>query len=360
MRIIFCNVTYLRYYDGRIVGELKPKTGGRWVRENEDAHEKWNFLNMDGVCYGYVQANCEQMHIEKLDKVYKQQDAADDITVVWCASDEEKGTVVVGWYEHATVHRYMQDAIVTPISGIERCYWFSTKAENAYLLPEEDRTFEIGRAAKTGPGTGFGQSNYWYAESKYAKENVIPAIMEFIEKNRAKRINALNDKFKQPEELKVLTEDELHYAENLSEGEDEEFLPYAYRMYANDPSADNAYQIASTLRNLFQYKMAIQWYEKTIELDSEDWETTGILAYMYSQCEEYEKFIATAERLLEVPKAKEPDFRDEIYCMLADGHYFSGDIATAVIWQERILKESKNKELIEHTKKLKRKWEEML
>ena len=78
------------------------------------------------------------------------------------------------------------------------------------------------------------------------------------------------------------------------------------------------------------------------------------------QCEEYEKFIATAERLLEVPKAKEPDFRDEIYCMLADGHYFSGDIATAVIWQERILKESKNKELIEYTKNLKRRWEQML
>ena len=33
MRIIFCNVTYLRYYDGRVVGELKPKKGGRWVHE---------------------------------------------------------------------------------------------------------------------------------------------------------------------------------------------------------------------------------------------------------------------------------------------------------------------------------------
>lgn len=45
MRIMFCNVTYLRYYDGRVAGELKPKKGGRWVLENEDAHEKWNFLN---------------------------------------------------------------------------------------------------------------------------------------------------------------------------------------------------------------------------------------------------------------------------------------------------------------------------
>ena len=157
MRIIFCNVTYLRYYDGRVAGELKPKKGGRWVHENEDAHEKWNFLNMDGKCYGYVQGNSEQMHIEKLDKVYSQQNEADDITVIWCASDEENRTVVIGWYEHATVYRYLQDMSITPVTGIERCYWFSTKAENAYLLPEKDRVLEIGRASKTGAGTGFGQ-----------------------------------------------------------------------------------------------------------------------------------------------------------------------------------------------------------
>ena len=31
----------MRFYDGRVAGELKPTTGGRWVAENEDAHEKW-------------------------------------------------------------------------------------------------------------------------------------------------------------------------------------------------------------------------------------------------------------------------------------------------------------------------------
>ena len=360
MRIIFCNVTYLRYYDGRVVGELKPKTGGRWVRENEDAHEKWNFLNMDGMCYGYVQTNCEEMHIEKLDKVYKQQDTAEDITVVWCASDEKKGTVVIGWYEHATVHRFLQYAVVTPISGIDRGYWFSTKAENAYLLPEEYRTFEIGRASKTGAGTGFGQANYWYAESKYAKENVIPAVLEFIENNRDKRMNVLTSEFAEPKNLEPLTEAEWKKVEDIGEEEDKDFLPYAYRIYANEPTADNAYQVAATLRNLFQYKMAIPWYEKTLEFEPDDWETKGTLAYMYSQCEEYGKMIMTAESLLELPKASEADFRDEIYCMLADGYYFSGDIAMAVIWQERILKESKNKELLAHTKKLKSTWEELL
>jgi hypothetical protein len=183
MRVIFCNVTYLRYYDGRVVGELKPQKGGRWVQENEDAHEKWNFLNMDGKCYGYVQGNSEKMHIEKLDKVYSQQEEADDIVVVWCASNDENKTVVVGWYEHATVYRYLQDLPTTPVTGIERCYWFCTDADNAFLLPEKDRVLEIGRASKTGSGTGFGQQNYWYAESQFAKENIIPTVLDFINKN---------------------------------------------------------------------------------------------------------------------------------------------------------------------------------
>ncbi len=357
MRIIFCNVTYLRYYDGRVAGELKPKKGGRWVHENEDAHEKWNFLNMDGKCYGYVQGNSEQMHIEKLDKVYSQQNEADDITVIWCASNEENRTVVIGWYEHATVYRYLQDMSITPVTGIERCYWFSTKAENAYLLPEKDRVLEIGRASKTGAGTGFGQQNYWYAESQYAKENIIPVVLEFIERNRDERINTLNVVFEQPEDLSPLSEEELDYIEDLrDEGNDREYLPYTYRMYANEPTADNAYAIADTLRNLFQYERAIPWYEKTLEMDPDDWETAGLLAYVYSQCGKYEKTIQMAEKLLTFGKASEPDVRDELYCMLADAHFFNGDVEEAVSWQDKILKESKNKDLLEHTKEIQKKW----
>ena len=356
MRIIFCNITYLKYYDGRIIGEVKPQTGGRWVQENEDAHEKWNFLNMDGKCYGYVKGNSEQMHIEKLDKVYAQQGKAEDIIVVWCALDENNKTVVVGWYEHATVYRYLQDMPVTPVTGIERSFWFSTKAENAYLLPEADRILEIGRASKTGAGTGFGQQNYWYADSPYAKEHVIPAVLDFIERNRENRINVLDAAFEEPEDMRPLTEDEIDYASGLGEEENREFLMYAYQMFASEPSGDNAYCIASTLRNLFQYKKSITWYEKTLEFDPNDWESMMFLSYLYCQRKEYDKSIQMAETLLGLDKAKEPDFRDEVYCMLADAHYFNGNLDEAVSWQYRILKESKNKELIDHTKKVQKDW----
>ena len=170
MKIIFCNITYLRYYDGRTAGELTPVTGGSWVKENSDAHERWNFLNMDGKCYGFVQGLSDTMHIERFEGVSSSSQTAEDVTVIWCALKDDK-TVIVGWYEHAVANRWLTPSFVTPISGIDRAYWFETEAENAYLLPEDKRSYRIGRASQDGPGKGFGQYNYWFADSEYAKEN---------------------------------------------------------------------------------------------------------------------------------------------------------------------------------------------
>jgi len=356
MRILFCNITYLKYYDGRVAGEYKPKSGGRWVQENEDAHEKWNFLNMDGCCYGFVQGNSDQMHIEKLDKVYSHQEEADNITVIWCASHPIRGTVIVGWYEHATVYRQLQDMITTPITGLERCYWFKTKAEDAYLLPEDERTFEIGRASKTGAGTGFGQQNYWFAESKYAREKIIPAVMEFIENNRSKRINVLTERFMQPELLKPLTKEENRRLKEIDDDNFMELLPFAYRIYAFDQSADNAYNIACCLHNLFQHRMAIPWYEKTIELDPNDKQVKETLVYMYQQCEEYDKSKVLALRLLEDSADESDEYRDELYSVIADDCCLGGDPDEGIKWLDKILKESNDKELIEYTKNTKKLW----
>ena len=361
MRIIFCNTTYLRYYDGRIAGELKPISGGRWVKENQDAHEKWNFLNVDGYCYGYVQGN-EQMHIERIDKKFAKQESGDDVTVVWCAKHPEKGeTVIVGWYEHATVFRYLEYSKITPATGLDRAFWFCTEAENAYLLPEEERTMVIGRASKDGTGNGFGQMNYWFADSDYAKENIIPKVREYIETHKESRINILTKEFDPPTNMTPVTKEELDKVGDLDNLTDFEYLPIGYRLFEyQKQDADGAYLIGKALCNLHQYTKAINWFEKVLELDPEDWDTMGLLIYVYSQCEMHEKAVDLAKRLLDSPTAVEKSVRDEVYCMLADGYFFQGNVAEAVMWQERILQESCNKELIEYTKNLKKQWEEAL
>lgn len=360
MKIIFCNITYLRYYDGRVAGELKPETGGRWVQENEDAYEKWNFLNMNGNCYGYVQGMGEQIHIEKLGKVYNHQDSADEVIVVWCAIHPDRGTVVVGWYEDATIYRYLEELPVTPVSGLERYYRFSCKAEDAYLLPEEERTFKIGRASKDGVGKGFGQSNIWFAESEYAKEIIIPGVLEFMSAHKESRINTMTEEYMDHGNKEPLSSRELAYAEGLANEESKEFLPYGYRLFANEPSADNAYKIAASLNFCYQYSLALPWYEKTVELDPDDYITKGILAYMYQQLGMFDKSTATGKEILGSIGENDEALRDEIYCMFADNCFFSGDIREAITWQEKILSESKDKDLIENVKIIMEDWKQYL
>lgn len=356
MKIVFCNIAYLNYYDGRIIGELKPITGGRWVKENEDAHEKWNFLNYDGTCYGYVQSSGEQLHIERYDNVASNQENVEGMTVVWCAEHPTRGTVVVGWYKNAIMHRYCQYSVYTVLTGLERCYWFETKAENAYLLPEEYRTFAIGRASKTGTGTGFGRGNIWYAESEYAKKNIIPDVVLFMEQHEKYRINTQPCDFEQGEDLKELSDEEWSKFEKLEDEVTLKKLAYAYRAYAYNPGADAAYIIGKTLMGLYQFAAAIPWYEKVLVEEPNDIESMGILMYLYQQCQQYEKSSEIGKRILDQVDESEKDFVDEIYCAYADNSFFAGDIDTAIKWLDKIIEGSENSELVNYTKETRQNW----
>ena len=358
MKIIFCNITYLRYYDGRTAGELTPVTGGSWVKENSDAHERWNFLNMDGKCYGFVQGLSDTMHIERFEGVSSSSQTAEDVTVIWCALKDDK-TVIVGWYEHAVANRWLTPSFVTPISGIDRAYWFETEAENAYLLPEDKRSYRIGRASQDGPGKGFGQYNYWFADSEYAKENIIPGVLNYIKKNRKYRINAQTSEFLDPGDTSPLTAEEEEYAESLGEDQSKEYLPYAYRNYAQKKDADSAYYVAEALEACYQYKLALPWFEKVVELDPDDMITKGRLGYFYQQCGLFEKSEKTGEEMLKAPNL-DAHLKEEIYGLIADSLFWQRKIPQAIGWLDRILNESSDEGLKEFTTKTKEAWKSLI
>ena len=315
---------------------------------------------MDGRCYGFARTIGEEFHIEEFDKKYRHFDETNNVLVAWCAAHPERGTVVVGWYENATANRFLKEMRCTPASGIDRSYWFECKAEDAYLLPEDKRTFTIGRAAKDGTGKGFGQSNVWFAQSEYAKANVIPDVLEFINSHKEDRINTLTKEFLDTGDKTPLTKEEEQYANELSDDQNLEYLPLGYRMYANNPTADNAYAIAISLNNCYQYSMAIPWFEKTVELDPDDIEARGKLAYIYQQVEMYDKSTETAKDLLDRIPDEETDLRDELHCIVADNYYFDNKIEEAIKWLELVLKESKNKDLISYAEDMIKKWKKLL
>lgn len=61
MRILFCNIAWMKEYRGNEDGKDTPLNGGSYVDETGDAHEKYNFtpVNMEGkeglYCLGFFE-----------------------------------------------------------------------------------------------------------------------------------------------------------------------------------------------------------------------------------------------------------------------------------------------------------------
>ena len=355
MRILFCNIAYMNHYEGNIERDI-PKGAGSWVKKHADAHEKWNFLNVDGKCYGFVQ-NKGSFRIEHFEGISSTAESANDVTIIWCAPKNKDKTVIVGWYKKATVFRDYVPTMVTPITGIERVYFCQANADDCFLLAEEERVFEIPRASVEGTGHGFGQQNYWYAESKFAREELIPNVMEYITEKH-KYINNHNDTFKEPSNLKELLSDkELDEMKELSDKEEYlDYLPLAYRCFEEGKLADDAFFIAIALQELNQYSLAIEWMHKVIEIEGKQWDAVTKLPYWYQQVKDYEKAIKYAKMILEFPEGNNPKIRDEVNCILADNNFYAGNNEDAIRYLDLILEQSEDDALKEHTKKTKTDW----
>ena len=183
MPYLFCNIGWMEAYKGtaRIVG------GGAYVDENKEGFEMCNFLPYRGKVYGYVSppGGGQQIKIERLG-AGREDLSVSNITVIWTAKRPQEGTVVIGWYKDATVHRESQEfrsSFPQKKKHHIEDYRIETLENNAKLLPIEQRTLDVPR----GKG-GMGQSNVWYAD-KPNHEGFLEKVERLIQgkKRRAKR-----------------------------------------------------------------------------------------------------------------------------------------------------------------------------
>jgi hypothetical protein len=160
-RLLFCNIGWMRNYRGHTEND-QILGGGKYVRIMGRGHEACNFLPVRNDVYGYVQPVGKQIKIEKLG-AQKTDVSIQDIDVVFTAPRPGGGTVVVGWYKHATVFRTPRDIIKASHvhqSNAINTFRITTTATNAVLLPPNRRTLIVPRGIKG----GIGNSNVWFAE----------------------------------------------------------------------------------------------------------------------------------------------------------------------------------------------------
>ena len=127
MRIIFCNITWLKNYIGVNDDDKFGKTGGGYVGENNEANESYNFQDYNDKCYGYVSNRGGSLHLERFEKATVNDDSVDNVLVIWVAKHFKTGkNVIVGWYKNATLYKYSQECY--PYGGIGRDLYFSIEA----------------------------------------------------------------------------------------------------------------------------------------------------------------------------------------------------------------------------------------
>ena len=200
MRLLFCNIAWMKYYKGIIPGVDEPYGGGSFVLENKDAHEKYNFDPVhvcfeDGeekdVCFGFTETKTarsgkrQDLHIEKIEgcEACTKEACIEDVTVIYCAARPYQNfTSVVGWYKHANVYRQYQELVLPQPDGSNYYQYYNAEAlkENCVLLPKDERRitqWNVPRRQK-GAAFGFGQANVWFAEGR--RENKL--LDEFIRK----------------------------------------------------------------------------------------------------------------------------------------------------------------------------------
>ncbi len=318
MKILFCNIAWMKYYLGT-TEEDKPINGGSYIKENEDGGESYNFQDYNGYCYGYVMLYGNMALEKHFEGVASNQSSVDDVMVIWVATNENGETRIVGWYKNATVYREDQYEMAFTDRNHNLYYRIKASAKNCYLLPEKQRTFPIERASAVGTGMGMGRSNIWYAESKFAQDILIPKVIDYIENYNGKYANIVYT----DEILNEIAIEDIGLGfdklmekghENFKNDNFLEAAKYYNTARTIDETPDLLFFTGDALFNLNCFDRAKPIFEKLVELEGEKIETLDRLMYIYDFTRNIEKTLYYCGKVLPLLGDSEYDMDYRIFC----------------------------------------------
>lgn len=239
-RVLFCSITRMDCYKGVNKFDV-AYGGGQYIKDNETGYEVYNFLpvtleanneyNIEPgeYCFGFVEVgltasdNASELHFEHIVGCgeFKGDDKLEDCLVIFNAPKASgHGYNIVGWYNHATIYRY----IVEKRPGVSEkgAYYFVAKTSDCTLLSPKEREREYGKYWDYPQNKlGFsGRSHIWYADytsNKYSEEvkSEIKAYRDQII-DKIENSHGENIVYKTSEELKSALISKLS-AENAAE-----------------------------------------------------------------------------------------------------------------------------------------------
>lgn len=164
-RILLVRTAWMKKYEGRAKND-PPMSGAKYIQENKDGEEVYNFKNRNGKVFGNI-PNITNLNIDKLG-ANSDDEFINDVTVVFCATHPiEKGMRVVGWYKKATVFRKIQ----------ENKYILGYHIESNY---SDCKRIDFNSRFCNIPNT-FGRSAIFYFSEHPEKSSTLNKILKYID-----------------------------------------------------------------------------------------------------------------------------------------------------------------------------------
>lgn len=331
----------MKYYEG-VTEEDKIKFGGSYVKEFNEGAEQYNFVDVNGFCYGYVSSKstkgkANELHIEKIEGINDLSPEAEKVLVIWIARDPNaKHTKIIGWYKDATVYRTYQEKNIA-------FYNIKAKAENCVLLPVKKRNRIVYRATEIGPGKGPGMAEIWYAQDPLAKDIVkehIDYIMNYD--------GPIQNKYLKNEEVDAISTDVISENEHHKKGDyyfENEDYRNAIKHYnavikLNQDNINAIYDKGMSLLRLRAYDEALKLFEKVTNIQTDEADDAYYwMGEIYFAFEKINKSQHCYNKAIKI----NPDIED-YRVGLINCYLYKGDSEAALAESSRII--SKNKDSI--------------
>ncbi len=195
-KILFCNMGWMKKYDGKRDDDRRPEGGGSHNEKNI-GFEICNFSEIEDHVYGYTQTHGDgddnidiedtSLNLKRItgEKEDEEKEYVSGVTVVWTARRQTSTdrTVIVGWYNNATVYHHPQP--ITSPTQLQKdnnifYYKISALASDAILLLPEGRNFRINKEKNFIVRTN---TRYAYTEALEVEpehKNTISEVIQYI------------------------------------------------------------------------------------------------------------------------------------------------------------------------------------
>lgn len=206
MKVLFARVGFMKFYQGPKPGDEKPIGGGSY-NTKKIGHEAYNFLNISGTLYGYFQPHMKSPYEINLSRIEHgcTDEKIDNVLVIWFATNPiDRGQVVLGWFNNATVFREFQLPKTLP-QRENYDYNIKARAEDCVLLPISKRKISIGHDIKRIKMGNPGQANAFYIlddqgrakDIKNPHNAWIPNLIEYVENYNGPKITSRDDEIQE-------------------------------------------------------------------------------------------------------------------------------------------------------------------